>query len=260
MKNQARIALQMYTLREQMARDAMSALRDVAAAGYDTVELVGYGDATFNAIALELDQLDLHALGAHVPYEDLDARFGPVTEELLRLGARYVVVQQARPSDWAGEDAVRRLAEQFNRWGEDCRALGLSLGYHGYHEIEVEFAPAGERTLYDLMVDETEPGLLHIQVDTYWVHRLGRDPAATVREYAGRIPTLHAKDVAPSDDGMDTPVGDGVIAWPEVLAAAEDAGTQWIIVEQEGDPGHAVRDIGRSLQNLQGLLNAVHDR
>jgi sugar phosphate isomerase/epimerase len=149
---------------------------------------------------------------------------------------------------------VRRLAEQLNTWGERCRRGGLALGYHGYHPIELEFAPLNGGSMYDLMVAETDPGLVDLQIDTYWLHYVGRSPVEALRQYAGRVPTLHVKDSVGGQSAGDTPIGDGVIPWPEVLAAARVAGTNWLIVEQEDEPEFAGRDIRRSLHYLEDLL------
>jgi sugar phosphate isomerase/epimerase len=75
-----------------------------------------------------------------------------------------------------------------------------------------------------------------------------------IRQLAGRVPTLHAKELATGADRKDTTIGDGATPWPELIAAAKAAGTEWFIVEQEDDPAHAYRDIRRSLANLQRLL------
>lgn len=247
-----RIGLQLYTVRQQMRADAIGTLAAVAAAGYNAVELVGYGSADVVTVGRALRDLELDAIGAHVSYEDLDRDFGRALADLDELSASYLIVQQARPEDWGSVDGVKRLADRFNQWGARCRDEGLTLGYHGYHPVELEFAPLGGSTGYDLMVAETDPELVKIQLDTYWLYHVGRDPVEVLAAYSGRVPSLHMKDSAP--EGGDVPVGRGTTPWPAVIAAARRSGTTWFIVEQEDDPDHALQDIGQSLRFLASAL------
>jgi sugar phosphate isomerase/epimerase len=245
-----KVGLQLYTLRQQMNDDAVATLRQVADIGYTAVELVGYGNSSATVVDKTLRDLGVEAIGAHVAYEELDRDLERVIAELQLLGATFLVVQQARPQDWSSAESVKRLAETFNAWGQRCRDAGLTLAYHGYHPIELEFAPLGGSTGYDLMVAQTDPSLVQIQLDTYWLHRLGRDPVQVLGNYAGRVPSLHLKDVSISEAGGDVPVGSGSILWRDVLAAAVRCGTKWLIVEQEDDPDNAFRDIRLSLNFL----------
>jgi sugar phosphate isomerase/epimerase len=245
-----KVGLQLYTLRQQMREDAVATLRQVADIGYTAVELVGYGNSSAKVIDKTLRDLGVEAIGAHVAYEELDKDLERAIADLQLLGATFLVVQQARPADWSSAESVKRLAETFNAWGQRCHEAGLTLAYHGYHPIELEFAPLGDSTGYDLMVAQTDPSLVQIQLDTYWLHRLGRDPVQVLRDYAGRVPSLHLKDSSISAAGGDVPVGAGSTPWPDVLAAAVRCGTSWFIVEQEDDPDNAFRDIRTSLSFL----------
>jgi sugar phosphate isomerase/epimerase len=235
-----------------MRADAVGTLEAVAAAGYSAVELVGYGNADVATVDQVLRHLEVEVIGAHISYQDLDRDFGRALADLHLLGASFLIVQQARPGDWATVDSVKRLADRFNQWGARCRDEGLTLGYHGYHPVELEFAPIGRGTGYDLMVAETDPALVKIQLDTYWLRYLGRDPVGVLEAYAGRVPSLHMKDTAL--DGGDVPVGSGTTPWPAVIAAARRAGVSWFIVEQEDDPDHALQDMGQSLSFLTNAL------
>ena len=244
------VALQLYTMREQMQQDAAQCLRDVAAIGYGTVEFAGFGTLDVPATRKVLDETGLFALSTHVEYEDLDGDLSRVIDEHLELGCRYVVVQQALSEHFESADTVRRLAAQFDEWGARCAAAGLLLGYHGYHDFDREFARYGDTTLYDLLVTSTDPAVFHVQLDTFWVRHVGDDPVAALHRYAGRVRMLHAKEAASGPGGGDAPVGLGVIDWPAVVSAADDVGVEWLIVEQEDDPAHALRDVATSLENL----------
>jgi sugar phosphate isomerase/epimerase len=249
------IALQMWTVRQQMRADALGCIGKVAEAGYHAVELVGYGDAGFGAVRDRLAETGVRAISQHVPYRRFAEELDTVLTENTELGCSYLVIQQGRHEDWLDADAVRSFAATCNAWGAACREAGLSLGYHGYHELDQEFARYGTATRWDLFAELTDPELLFLQLDTYWVRQTGNDPAALLERFAGRVPTLHLKDTSPAADGTDTTVGDGLLDLPAVLGAAARSGTSWVIVEQEGDPDNAFRDIRRSRQNTAEALS-----
>ncbi len=247
------IALQMWTVREQMRTDALACIDEVAAAGYDAVELVGYGDAGFDAVRERLAEVGVTAISQHVPYRRLADEFDQVLAEQQGLGSSYLVIQQGRHEDWIDTQAVRDFADTCNRWGRACAAAGLFLGYHGYHELDQEFAPHEGRTRWDLFADLTDPTLVFLQLDTFWVTATGNDPVALIERFAGRVPTLHLKDPAPPG-GTDTTVGDGLLDLVGVLEAAQRCGTRYVIVEQEGNPANAYNDIRRSRHNADLAL------
>jgi hypothetical protein len=173
-----------------MRRDALGTLREVARAGYRAVELVGYGNADVGSIGELLSELEVSMLGAHISYEDLDADLDTAIGDLIALDADYLVVQQARPQDWSTVDSVKRLAATLNEWGAASLERGLSLGYHGYHPIEAEFAllPTGVAA-YDLMVAETDPSLVTIQVGRDTSQALASQPCTALRRCGIRTPS-----------------------------------------------------------------------
>jgi sugar phosphate isomerase/epimerase len=244
----------MWTVREQMRADSVACIGEVADAGYAAVELVGYGSAGFDAVRDSLGEAGVLAVSQHVPYRRLAEELDAVIAENLELGCSYVVIQQGRHEDWTDDGAVHGFADVANEWGRAFRDAGLSLGHHGYHEMEFEFAPSGSGTRWDLFTALTDPEVLFVQLDTYWVRQSGRDPVALLERFAGRVPTLHLKDTAADAAGTDTTVGDGLMDLPGILDAARRSATQWVMIEQEGDPQNAYRDIRRSLDNTAKAL------
>jgi sugar phosphate isomerase/epimerase len=249
------IGLQMWTVREQMRADAVGCIAEVAAAGYTAVELVGYGSAGLPAVRDSLREAGVLAVSQHVPYRRFAEELDAVIAENLELGCSYVVIQQGRHEDWIDDAAVLCFAEVANDWGRALRDAGLSLGHHGYHEIEYEFAPSGAGTRWELFTQATDPDLLFVQLDTFWVRQTGQDPVAMLERFAGRVPSLHLKDTTAA--GTDTTVGDGLMDLPAILDAARRSDTQWVMIEQEGDPQNAFRDIRRSRDNAARALATV---
>jgi sugar phosphate isomerase/epimerase len=248
------VGLQMWTVREQMAADALRCLSQVADAGYRGVELVGYGNVGFEALRDGLGEAGLRAVSQHVAYRRLDHELELVIAENVALGCEYVVIQQGRHDDWVDDSAVVAFAATCTSWARSFRDAGLALGYHGYHELDLEFAAAGNGTRWDLFAETIDPELLFLQLDTYWVRHTGQDPVAMLGRFGGRVPLLHLKDTSTVPGETDTAVGNGLMDLPAVLAAASSAGTRWLFVEQEGDPAHAFGDIRRSRDNVVRAL------
>ncbi len=252
-----RIALQLYTLRHQTAQDFLGALRDVADAGYRAVEFAGYGGLSMPALRAAINDLGIKAISSHVSSHRFDNDLPTVIEELHALGCEYAVVPAVPEEQWTNPDAIRCLAETFNRWGEQCKSGGVQFGYHNH---AVEFCPLDGATAYELLVAETDADLVHLQLDVYWALHAGQDPVELLQRYSSRVSTLHAKEMSDQADRSDTTVGDGNTPWQKVLTGADRAGIKWYIVEQEDDPKHALRDIRRSRANLESLGVAVRRR
>lgn len=245
------IALQLYTLREQASEDFVGMLNEVAEAGYGAVEFAGYGGLATTALRTIIDDLGLRAVSSHVPFQRMETEPGAVLEELQILGCAYAVVPGI-PKEMRGIESLPYLIESFNQWGAACKTAGLRFGYHNHGW---EFESMNGSTMIDLLATGTDSGLVDLQIDIYWALVGGADPVGLIRRLAGRVPTLHAKELATGADRKDTTIGDGVTPWHELMAVAKAAGTEWFIVEQEDDPKNAYRDIRRSIANLRRLTS-----
>ena len=175
-------------------------------------------------------------------------------EELKGLGCEHAIVPWLKPERRAAAQ-FPALADALNRAGEACAAAGLRFGYHNH---EFEFEPAGdlgEGTLYDFLAARTDPALVSLQIDLYWLGVTGRDPVEFIDRFAGRAPLLHMKDLAAGGSNDDAVIGEGTMPWPAIVEASRRAGTEWYIVEQDNpSPADPLADVERSLHNLKRLL------
>lgn len=254
----AQIGLQLYTVREETARDMPSTLRRIAEIGYGAVEFAGWGSSLPRDIREVLDGEGITAIGAHVPFVDLETRPLQALAECAIVGCEWVVVPSV-PEGWrSSPEQVARLAERLNSLGELCRTEGLRLAYHNH---DVEFMPldgAGgadggtTANAWEILAAQTSAELVDLELDLYWAAFAGREPEEVLRAGGDRIRLLHMKDMAADDGRSDAPVGEGTLAWPAVLEAAERTGVAWYIVEQD-DPNDAFADVERSLRNLRRL-------
>jgi sugar phosphate isomerase/epimerase len=244
------ISLQLYTVREETEGDITETLRKISEIGYPAVEFAGYGNLSPQDLKTALDDLGLRASGAHVP---LDSWENPerVLSDMQTLDCAHAILPSAPPERREGEASVASLAEDLNRWGELCRREGVAFSYHNH---DFEFAPLGQTTMWDVLVRETDPELVGLELDLYWIKYAGTDPKTVLQDVSDRVSLLHLKDMAPDDTLSDLPIGEGTLPWNELLEAAEKAGVQWYIVEQD-NPRDALQDIKTSLHNLHGLAS-----
>jgi sugar phosphate isomerase/epimerase len=236
-----RLAIQLYTLR---AIDAVAALPTLAAQGYEAVELYARPDDASD-LRRRLDDAGLEVCGWHVGLERFEGAFDEVTEQARALAVPRLVVPWAeRPPDRAGAEA---RAERLAALRERTAVAGLPLGYHN-HGHELETLADGTVTLDVLaQVDGLE-----LELDLGWLWIAGSDPVARLRQHAGRVPLVHAKDFA--DRETSAPVGDGAVGYDRIVPAARDAGVEWLIVEQEEHAGDPLDSTARSAEALRRRL------
>ena len=243
------ISLQLYTVRGHTANDMPGTLRRLAEIGYIAVEIAGFGGLTPEELRRVMDDLGLRASGAHVPLDAWASDPASVIADMHAIGSSHAIVPMA-PSERRGdEESVRRLAEDFNRWGELCRAEGLIFSYHNH---DFEFARLGETTMWDVLVRETDPALVRFELDLYWIRYGGSDPESVLRGVGDRVSLVHLKDMAPDDTRSDLPVGEGTMPWPQLLKTADELGVEWFVAEQD-NPRDAMEDVEISLRTMQNL-------
>jgi sugar phosphate isomerase/epimerase len=222
----APIAVQLYTLREEVATQGMRAvLERVAELGYAGVELAGFGDLDAAEIARILDGTGMRAASAHIGMPD-----APNVRELidthLEVGAERMVFPYIGPDGFADRESIARSAASLNSAASVAREAGTTVGYHN-HFWELNHVD-GEPALARFYA-ETDPDVF-AEIDIYWAQVGKVDPASFVAGLGDRVQLLHVKD-GPADQ-YESPmvaVGQGAVDVPAVLAAAPAA--EWHIVE-----------------------------
>jgi len=248
---QAQISLQLYTVREETARNMPGTLRRISEIGYPAVEFAGFGGLSAEDLRTVLDDLSLRASGAHIPFDSWETDPEGVITDMHTLDCAHAILPMVLPKQRRDETAVASLAGSLNRWGELCRQEGVTFSYHNH---DFEFAPPGGTTMWDVLVRETDPELVYFELDLYWVRSGGADPETLLRDLADRIPLVHLKDMASDDQRSDLPVGEGTMPWNGLLEAAGAAGVEWYVAEQD-NPRDALEDVRTSLQHLQELAS-----
>lgn len=227
--NRDNIAVQLYTVRSLTERDMVGTLHRLAEIGYRAVELAGYGNSDAAAIAATLGELGLRAPAAHVGLQLWQNNFSGTLAELRLLGCEYAVVPFVG-EEYRTSEGVHRLIEELNHLGEQLRGSGIRAAYHNH---AFEFEPLDGSTMWEQIAAGTDPELVDLELDLFWVEVGNADTLALLEQYAGRMPLVHVKDRVPGDEIGFAPAGEGTLDWKQLLPAAERAGARWFIVEQD---------------------------
>jgi len=253
-----RIGLQLYSLRDQFARDVPKTLDQVRDFGIKYVETAGTYGLTPEKFRAELDSRGLKAVAGHFSYERCRDDIEGVAREAKILGLQYAGCAWIPHKDPFDEKTCREAIAVFNRAGEALAKHGLKFFYHthGY-----EFLPYGNGTLFDLMMTETKPEFVHFEMDVFWVVHPGHDPVKLLEKYGSRFELMHVKDMkrgtptglftGHADVSTNVALGAGVIDWTAVFRAARKAGVKWYFIEDESPA--SVQQIPQSLSYLQKL-------
>jgi sugar phosphate isomerase/epimerase len=239
------LALQLYSLRHETATDPEGIVRRVPSLGFDSVEIAGtYGwaaDRWTNILA----ETSLCVVGAHIGLETLEKEWDAQTRFQRALGNERLVIPSL-PKNLQTVEGYSEAAKRLNALGQRVKSDGFALLYHNH---AYEFSPvAGGRCGMDILLAETDPQLLSLEVDTYWVERGSRNSRVFIQQHAARIGMIHAKEY--SRDGRDVPAGQGDIDWKVIVPLARSRG--WpIIVEYEA--ANALAAVAASAHYLREL-------
>lgn len=224
------VGIQLYTLRDLLAKDVEGTLKAIAAIGYEEVELAGLYGRTAADFRTILDRVGLKTPSGHVGIPAITDTLEQTIADARTLGQQFVIVPWL-PEESRTADGYRRMAETFNAAGEKLRAAGLTLGYHN-HWFEFDALGSGPVSCgYDILLARTDPKFVVMELDLYWIRKGGRDAMAYFHDHQGRFRLVHVKDM--SAEGTMVDVGQGVIPWANLLIAARKAGVSHFLIEHD---------------------------
>jgi sugar phosphate isomerase/epimerase len=255
----APLGVQLWSFREAAKADPAAMMRMVRRMGLTNVETAGLYGMPVERFAAALNSAGLRATSMHVGYDELKKDPATVIANAKALGVKWVGLAWYPHSDAGFTEAdARRAAADFNEFGRTLNAAGLSFFYHnhGYEPV-----PFGDGTLLDLIIRETDPALVHFEMDVLWTWLPGVDPVALIRKYPGRFRLMHIKDLKRGvprgslagglPDSLETSIGEGQVPWPALLQAAQQDGFEEYYVEDETpDPVH---NVPKSIAYLEQL-------
>ena len=249
-----KIGLELYTVRDALGKDFEGTLAKVAKIGYKEVELAGYFahvpefSPSPKRTREILDGDGLSAPSTHVPYSALAPENWPRVVEVSKiLGHDFIVNPSVDREVLKQPDGWKRAAETFNRAGEESQKAGIQFGYHNHVE---EFKAVDGKLPYDILLSETDPKVVKMEIDLGWAHEAGVDPITYFEKYPGRFPLVHVKDF--DKNGMMTEVGSGVVDWKRIFAKSDVAGIKHYFVEHD-QPMLPFMSIQKSYEYLKQL-------
>lgn len=247
------LGVQLYTVRKVIGKDPLATLQAIQSIGYAEVEATA---GNLDQIWPALEKTQLKAVSIHLEHSEP----GPMLDSALagykQKGFQYAVVPYLDTTR-GGPGGIKQIVEMLNAVGVAAKKNGLTLCYHNHAH---DFTPMGGSNPIDLIMRDTQPALVQLELDIFWASVAGLNPVDVLKKYSGRVPLVHLKDKAkgvPRHYDEKVPatafksVGSGSIDIPAVLSAASAAGVRHYFVEQDETPGDPIASLRKSYEYLQ---------
>jgi sugar phosphate isomerase/epimerase len=224
------VGVQLYTVRKEMLADNTGTLKKLAALGYKEIESAGSDKGNYYGLKpAEMKKickdLGMNLRSGHVHFDD---KWQQTIDDAKEAGQEYVIVS-SMPSKGQTVDNYKQVAEAFNKAGEACKKSNL---YFGYHNHDFEFEKDNGKTLYDVLVENTNKEYVNLEMDLGWVIVTGNNPLDYFAKYPGRFPLWHLKDMNLKEK-HSTEFGKGGLDIKKMLNASKKSGMKYFFVEQE---------------------------
>jgi sugar phosphate isomerase/epimerase len=260
-KAKKNIGLQLYTLRGTISKDPRSVLASVAKLGYKQVETFGYGNGQwFGLTPLELKGVlkdngltspSGHTfMGSFLLKDGWEEKWKAAVADSKTLGQEYIVIPYLEDSFRTIEN-YKKLAQALNKAGELAKAGGSKIAYHNH---DFEFTESAGEKGFDILLNDTDPKLVHFELDIYWAVKAGYDPIALFKKSPGRFAMWHIKDIDKTEKKFFTEVGNGSIDWKPIFANAKTSGMKYFFVEQDVTPGDPIESVTKSIDYLKNKV------
>ena len=238
--------LQLYSLREDFAKDVPGSLKMAKDFGFREVELAGTYKLSPAEFKKQLDEAGLVPIAGHFGYDQYVKDPEAVARDAKALGLKYAGCAWAGHKPQFDEKQCRAVAEVFNKAGAALAKHGIKFFYHNHG---FEFVPRGDgTTLFDLLMELTDPKTVSFQMDVLWTVFPGQDPVKLLEKYGSRWELMHLKDLkkgvatgslaGTTDKTNDVPIGSGQVDYPAVLRAAQKVGVKYYFIEDESPTVH----------------------
>jgi sugar phosphate isomerase/epimerase len=253
-----RIALQLYSLRDDLSKRFNDVLKEIASIGFEGVEFAGFYGKDPNELKEILHSLGLDIAGAHISIQAFsELEIDRTISFNVALGNRYLIIPGLPKDMVRTRDDWIKFTEILNNLAKKLRQYNMRIGYHN-HVVEFTLIE-GERP-WDLVFSRTSEDII-MQLDIGHALRAGLtndDIIDVIKRYRGRAISVHAKDYS-KEKGYEVVIGEGDAMWLNILKALKDyGGTEWIIIEQETYPYKPpIESIKKSFKNLRNILSTL---
>lgn len=235
MKKLPSFGLQLWTVKEDMAKDAKATLKKLSEYGYKQIESFEGKSGMFWGMSNKefkkyMDDLDMKIISSHC---NNTADFERKAAEAAEIGMKYLICPYKGKQK--SIDDFKRFADEFNKSGEICKKNGIRFAYHNH---DYSFKEIDGKIPQVVMMDGTDKNLVDFQMDIYWVVAAGEDPKKWFERYPERFRLCHVKDLAKTEKGHESvQLGKGTIDFPSILKYGQEKGLKYFIVEQEAFTG-----------------------
>ena len=247
------IGIQLYSARDDMKKDPATTVQKIGEMGYSFVEAAGYSDGKFYGMEPEeftqlVEENGMEFLASHtgrdVPdennWDETMAWWDDCIAAHKAAGVQYIVQPWMGNVGYESLDGLKRYCDYFNAVGEKCAAQGIKFGYHNHAK---EFQQLEGQTIYDFMLENTNPEHVFFQLDLYWIKEGGASAVEYFNEYPDRFELWHVKDEAELGES-------GEMDFETVFANAEKSGMEHIVVEVEKYNYEPLVSIQKSIEYL----------
>jgi sugar phosphate isomerase/epimerase len=251
------VGLQLYSLRDQFKEDGVSKTLDVVQDwGFKYVEVAGTYGMAIPEFKAELDKRGLVPIGSHFPFNRLSDDIDGVIKEAKQLGIKYVGCAWIGHKSPFDKEQCLAAAKVFNAAGRALAKEGMKFYYHNHG---YEFYKHGDGTLFDLLIESTDPTCVYYQMDVLWTVLPAQDPVKLLKKYPNRWLLLHLKDLkqgvetgslaGKTDLTNDVALGTGQVNWPSLLQASQEVGVKYYFIEDESPT--VIQQVPKSLRFLE---------
>ena len=229
-KQSANAGIQLYTVRKEMTLDATGTLKKLAALGIKQIESAGSEKGNYYGLKpAEMKKickdLGMTLRSGHI---HLDNKWQQTLEDAVISGQQYLICS-SMPSSGQTVDNYKKVAEKFNKAGEESKKANIKFGYHNH---EYEFEEENGKVLYDVLLENTDPQHVCMELDLGWVIVTGKDPLAYFAKYPGRFPLWHLKDMDMVKK-HSTEFGKGGLDIKKMFENSASSGMKYFFIEQE---------------------------
>lgn len=255
--SKTKVGLQLYTLRNDISKDAKGTIEQVAKLGYKEVESFGYNNGKYFGMEAKdfasfLKSIGLSSPSGHYGLGNLSKGWEAAIEDARVVGQKYMVLAYLQENERKTLEDYKKVAAQLNSAAKMCQSGGIQFCYHNH---DFEFKDLGGGIGYDILTKETDPSLVKFEIDLYWATKAGQKPVELFSKQPGRFPLWHVKDMDNTEKHYFTEVGNGVIDFKSIFAQAKKAGMTHFFVEQDDCvPGPPLASIEKSIKYIQAKL------
>lgn len=242
--------VQLYTFRSEMLADAIGTLKQIAALGIKQIESAGSDKGYYYGLKpKEIKQicgdLGMTLRSGHIHIDD---KWEHTISDAVEAGQEYMICS-SMPAKGQTVDNYKKAAAAFNKSGEACKKADLKFGYHNH---DYEFEQENGKVLYDVLVENTDASLVHMEMDLGWVVAAGKDPIAYFNNFPGRFPLWHLKDMDLVKK-QSVEFGKGGLDIAKMLNNAKQSGMKYFFIEQEEYSSTPLESMKENMEYLKKL-------